>query len=251
MLNRKEEYIKMAKVESSHWWYRNLHELVVGVLVKYNINKSSNILDAGCGTGGGIKFLKENGYNRIKGFDLSPHAVRACKEYGLNVVKGNIKNISTVFSGEKFDVVISNDVLYFLEREDIKFFLKDCHKILEDKGIVILNLPAIEAFSGEHDISVGIGERFSMSDIDECFLVDGFSVEKKMYWPFLLSPLIFIVRFWQSIKLRVAPPSSTKSDIELPHSNVNNFLYKLIRWENNSLKFKPFGSSVFLVLYKK
>ena len=52
MLNRQQEYQKMSVVECNHWWYKTLHKLVLESLFEYIPDKDSNILDAGCGSGG-------------------------------------------------------------------------------------------------------------------------------------------------------------------------------------------------------
>ena len=96
MLNRQQEYQKMSVVESNHWWYKTLHKLVLESLFEYIPDKDSNILDAGCGSGGLITFLNSNKYKNIKGFDLSDDAVSLSKEKKLNVVHGDINDIESL-----------------------------------------------------------------------------------------------------------------------------------------------------------
>jgi 2-polyprenyl-3-methyl-5-hydroxy-6-metoxy-1,4-benzoquinol methylase len=62
MLNNPIEYERMAMVEGNHWWYRVLHQRVMGVLKNSPPNVGGvprsgegvlsglSILDAGCGT---------------------------------------------------------------------------------------------------------------------------------------------------------------------------------------------------------
>ena len=62
MINNKKEYLKMDEVESKHWWYVSLHYLTLKAIQnKFNFLDVS-ILDAGCGTGGLLSFLKRKKY---------------------------------------------------------------------------------------------------------------------------------------------------------------------------------------------
>ena len=249
MLKRKEEYRKMSVVEKNHWWYKILHKLVLDSLIQYVPNKDSKILDAGCGSGGLINYLNLCGYKKVQGFDLSDYAVSISKDKKLNVVYGDIKDIESVVLSQHFDAIISNDTMYFLKIDEVNQFLESCANLLSPGGIVILNIPVFESFKGIHDISVGIRKRFSRTDLNMFFNKQGFTVEKRTFWPFLLSPLIFFVRFVQRIKLFLFNPK-IKSDVNLPSSLVNNFLYKITLFEVNNINRPYFGSSFFIVLKK-
>lgn len=99
MLTTKYEYEKMARVEQKLWWYRALHEMVFDVLQEYTEDQSVRIIDAGCGTGGLMLYLKERGYSNIEGFDLSADAVEFCLQRGLKAVQDNLTNIGRRYLG--------------------------------------------------------------------------------------------------------------------------------------------------------
>jgi len=249
MLSRKEEYKKMSLVEQNHWWYRILHKLVLDALSKHLPNKDSKILDAGCGSGGLINYLNLYEYKKVQGFDLSNYAVSISKDKKLNVVCGDIKDIESVVQSTHFDAIISNDTMYFLKMDEINQFLESCSKLLSPGGVLILNIPVFESFKGIHDISVGIRKRFSRADLNIFFNRQSFTVEKRIFWPFLLSPLIFLVRLLQRIKLIIFKPN-IMSDLNLPSSLVNKFLYKITLFEVKNISRPLFGSSFFVVLKK-
>ncbi len=250
MLNRKEEYQKMSAVECNHWWYRTLHKLVLDSLFKYTPDRDSNILDAGCGSGGLITFLNSYEYKNIKGFDLSDDAVCISKEKKLNVVSGDIKDIESIISNQHFDAIISNDTLYFLKSEEISKFMDSCSNGLRSGGVLILNIPVFEAFRGIHDISVGIQRRFSRQDFNIFINHKDFRIVRKTFWPFLLFPLIFMTRLVQRFRYAFFNPE-IKSDIDLPNPLINNLLYRIILFEVNNIKHSILGSSLFIVLQKK
>lgn len=250
MIDREQEYIKMAKVEVDHWWYKNLHLLTIKNIEKNFKNKNIKILDAGCGTGGMLMFLKKSGYHNIKGFDLSAAAVISCKNKGLDVIKGNLVNIQQLYVNEKFDIVISNDNFYHITKLAQQSYLNDVFKLLSNKGLLLMNMPALKLFSGIHDISVGVRERVSKKHMDKVFKNINFDIQY-LYWPFLLSPIIYTSRLFQRIKIKRNNNFKIESDIDMPSRFINKLLFHLIRLENNFLFYKPFASSLFVIAKKK
>lgn len=250
MFYNREEYEKMARVESEHWWYKTLHNLVYETIKLYFTNKDVFILDAGCGTGGLIEFLINKGYKNIQGFDLSEFAVANCKRRGLNVSVGDIRYTDLIMPNN-YDVVVSNDTLYFFANsEDQKKVIANFYKVLKKGGIAILNLPAFKVFEGIHDVAVSGQYRFTEKDVKKIVDKNLFCIQSVLYWPFLISPIILILRTIQRLKLKLCKNIKIKSDIDLPPKWLNYFLYYLIQFENHVFKNKYFASSLFLVVKK-
>lgn len=247
MLNSPHEYERMAAVERDLWWYRSLHELVIDTIRREFQALDIRILDAGCGTGGLMWFLQEHGYQNVQGFDLSEHAVLFCRAKGLPVEQGSLVDIAHRYNGQKFDVIISNDTLYFLGEVERRAFVEDCHNLLEPGGVLIMNLPSLAAFRGIHDVSVGIGRRFTLPAVQRMFRDRGFKILRETYWPFLASPPIYFARLWQRMQMRINKDFTVCSDVSLPPSWLNWLLYRLTRSENRFLRKKPWGSSLFVV----
>lgn len=251
MLDRAQEYKKMAESEESLWWYQALHELTLkNILGHYPEKKDIAIVDAGCGTGGLLMFLKEKGYTNLSGFDLSEDAVLWCRKRGLNIHNSELLDIATKYTPNSIDVIISNDTLYFLDTSQHQEFVRKCIQLLRPGGILILNLPALKAFRGIHDIAVGIGSRFSKNDPYNLNDPDKSEIIKTTYWPFLLSPIIYLMRLIQRIKMKSNTSYDVQSDVGLPNPLVNSILLFITRLENLLLPVKPFGSSLFVVIKK-
>ena len=92
----------MYELESTHWWFRSLHELVLGYLDKSR-KKNINILDAGCGTGRLMFQMKSLG--EITGFDFRDTALSYCRKRGL-------KNAILV-DLNKWNVTENNSIMSF------------------------------------------------------------------------------------------------------------------------------------------
>src|SRR5262245_53676270 len=187
MLDRTQEYTSMAEVEGTLWWYQALHHLVLAAIRAHAGTAEPEIVDAGCGTGGLMLFLRAHGLRNVRGFDLSADAVMWCKKRDLDVKPGNLLDIGRLHAERSADVIVSNDTMYFLERDEQQRFVQQCADILRPGGLLILNLPALRAFAGIHDLSVGIRDRFSRADTRRLLAQPSFEVVRETYWPFLLT----------------------------------------------------------------
>ncbi len=245
-----DEFYRIAELEQEHWWYKCLHNLVLAGINRHFDNKEIKIVDAGCGTGGLMSFLIKNGYKNIEGFDKSEIAIRLCKTKKLNVFEGDLKNIKNYYSNNDIDVIISNDTLYFLDKQEQIEAINSMYQLLKNNGVIMLNLPCLNAFRGIHDLKVGIKKRFSRKDtrdiIDSC----EFHKEAEIYWPFLLSPFIWFSRYLQRLKMRFNKNTEIKSDLKKQNKIINALLFSIANSENKLFHKKPFGSSMFIVMRK-
>ena len=248
MIDNRREYEVMAEVETNHWWYRILHSLVLESIERELMSPNIHVLDAGCGTGGLMHSLKAAGYRQVKGFDLSPIAVDICQKKGLDVQLGNLNDIATIQAPSKFDVIISNDTLYYLSADQQSAFFKNANTRLNRGGLLMMNMPALAAFRGTHDRAVGILHRFNRLEVKELIQSAGFEALTLRYWPFSLSPAIFVVRAWQRLKYDPASLIKPLSDLKSHSVLLNTLLYRLIRLEIRLARNTPFGSSLFTVL---
>lgn len=250
MIGKRHEYAAMAKAEKELWWYRSLHELTIKKIKAYSFTPNARILDAGCGTGGMLAYLKSKGYTNIEGFDLSSDAIEYANEYtDLNVRLLDILDSDKAYEKNRFDIVISNDILCLLAEPQDKIALTKLLSLLKPGGVLIMNLPANNIFKGTHDKTLNVLRRYSKSKITS-LVGESAEIKESIYWPFTLSPLIFIVRFSQRIKMLFNKNENFLSDVKLPPAFLNKIFYGLISWENSFMKTKPWGSSVFVVMQK-
>lgn len=253
MLINSAEYEAMYRTESELWWYRILHLKVLrSISSHFPSNKNIEILDAGCGTGGMLQSLKNEGYHHIKGFDFSVDAVRLCKTRGLDVEQFSL--LEKEEATKQYDVVICNDVLYQFDDAEMLQAFQNLSSKVKKGGVLISNNQAFEAFRGTHDIAVGSKRRFVISDFRSFLTKHGLrlSIQTYNYWSLLLSPLIFGVRLLQRIQLRLGmiDLNNIKSDVGLPPNFINQFFFRLVKFEDRFLHKHLFGSSLFITFNK-
>lgn len=251
MIGNRYEYDTMAKCERDLWWFKSLHKNTLKHIKKFIPEiKNPAILDAGCGTGGLMEFLRINGFKNIVGFDLSEDAIEYAKNKGANVRIGNILECSKAYTHESFDVVISNDILTVLPFSTDTLALQNLVSLVKPGGIIILNLAAGKEFSGTHDIAVNMTKRYTQSEI--MLLCSNYAeVLYISHWPFFLSPLIFIIRFFQRLKFRLYNNNhKLLSDVKMIPKPLNHLFFLITSLEFLIPFSKPWGSSIFFILRK-
>ncbi len=100
--------------------------LIVDVAKNY-CNKEHYFLELGCGAGRNLECLRQHGYNKLYGIDVSREAINVAKHYYPNLAKvahlrsGYIQEILNEFEDNEFDVVYSVAVLQHIlsDTEDI------------------------------------------------------------------------------------------------------------------------------------
>ena len=250
MIGNRYEYDVMAKCEKELWWYRCLHELTLKKINAATKIAHPRILDAGCGTGELLLRLKENGYSNLAGFDFSPDAVEYAREKsGVPIQLLDITSLAGAFPDGSFDFITSHDIICFLKQGEDKTALINLLALLKPGGLLLMNLPALRAFYGTHDVALGMQRRYSKGSIKR-LVGDMAEIKEFIYWPFFLSPPILLARTVQKIELLFSDKTKIVSDVKMPAKPVNDLFYAMTSFENRHMNAKPWGSSLFFVLQK-
>jgi len=251
MIDKRDEYEKMYRLEQRLWWYRILHERVVqAIRDRFGPRNDLRILDAGCGTGGLLQFLRAAGFTNLRGVDGSADAVAFSQSRGLDVTLLNLNDLATYAPDQTYEVIVCNDVLCYFDDAGIQRVLSEFQRRLAPGGILLSNNNAFAIFRGSHDEAVGSQRRFVRADFERLAPAARLRIRQAGYWPLSLSPLILAIRRWQAFQLRVGlqSPDAPASDVYFPGTFVNESLYRLVRAEQLLLRRAPFGSSLFLAL---
>ena len=108
-------------MQINHWWYKILHLQTLKRIESHFSSQDLQIVDAGCGTGGLLNYLLQYGYFKVSGIDISEQAISCCRMRGVNATRENVLNIDKIFKQASLDVIICNDVLYYLSfRREIR-----------------------------------------------------------------------------------------------------------------------------------
>uniref|UniRef100_UPI003F569D21 class I SAM-dependent methyltransferase n=1 Tax=Neobacillus oceani TaxID=3115292 RepID=UPI003F569D21 len=110
------------------------------MLIGEQMNKSSKILDVGCGTGQTAAFLALQYGANITGMDINPIMVEKAKnrmathQLPVEIIHGSIEEIP--LKDKSFDFILCESVLSFVNKQKA---LREIYRVLRDGGRFIAN----------------------------------------------------------------------------------------------------------------
>ncbi len=106
---------------------------------------AKRLLDIGCSTGGfGANLKKVTSTIEIWGIEPYSSAASEASKQLDKVINGIFEKDMPELEGQKFDVIVFNDVLEHLVNPEK--VLKDCHQYLNEGGVVVASIPNIMYF---------------------------------------------------------------------------------------------------------
>ena len=215
------EYEVSAAVESRHWWYGGMRALAATLLDEvYAGRRDLAMLDAGCGTGGNLLFLRR--YGCVVGIDLAAEALRLGEtRLPGALIRASVQELP--FGDARFDLVTSFDVLYHRAVPDERPALAEAWRVLRPGGRLLIRLPAYEFLRGKHDRVVHTRRRYTAGAARLLLASSGFVVERCSY----VNSLLFAAPLAQRLAERMLPAlERSVSDLVMPAPLVNEAL----RW---------------------
>lgn len=111
------------------------------------LDPGATILDAACGGGRLLHFLKTRGYRRLTGVDVSAEQVALARQVVDDVAQADVHNFLARNLG-KFDLVLGLDIIEHLNKDEVLGFLDGCREALKPGGRLVLQTPNGESPSG-------------------------------------------------------------------------------------------------------
>lgn len=245
-----EQYDIMARAEQQHWWYRGLRDAIEQCLQQPDLRlpPHPSVLDAGCGTGGNLRFLHDLLQpSYLGGFDIAAPALtyarRQCPE--ADIYTSDLRNPRC--RRRTYDLIISCDVLYTTGLAQSMGGLQRLVGSLAPDGIFIFHLPAYRWLTSAHDRAVHTSERYVLSQARELLTDLGLA---RMRASYRLCPLLPLIALKRCPSLLGARHHSTSSDLDQPPAWLNELLFRTLRFENRLIArglCLPWGSSIIAI----
>ena len=205
------EYDTMALVERNHWWYVGMRRIAAILIAR--IPTPHLIVDAGCGTGGNLRWLAQ--YGRSIGFDMSPDALSYAHNAGDDVLQGSIDAIP--IASASADLVTSFDVIYHRAVRDDAAAVRECARIIKPGGYFLLRVPANDWLRGHHDERVHTARRYSHTQVTQLCVQAGLEVKVLSY----ANTVLFPVAALQRMRERGNDQHDAQSDLTAPSPLVD------------------------------
>jgi hypothetical protein len=235
-------------VSKNHFWMRaRFNELLrIFKYKKIKIYKNQKILDIGAGQGTvaeqffekfRIKIDSNEFKEVIKAKDISK------KKY-KNFYFGNFLKVKFK---KKYDKILLFDVIEHLSNKDLNYFFFKINNILNNDGLVIINVPSLSFLYSNYDKAVGHHKRYHIDDFYNLSKKFRFEIVNVSYWGLFYIPLLLFRKFYLFFL-----PSKNIVDFGFNAKSrlFNCLLYKLYALDSLFSRI-PFGTSIICILKKK
>lgn len=240
------EYNNTARLEDTHWWHVGMAEIATDWLRQLpGLSSLERLLDAGCGTGGALHWLKE--FGRPYGIDRHSLALRYAAAKGAQrLVLADVQALP--FGDARFGLLTSFDVLYHMDVTTDWTALNEFARVLRPGGWLLLRLPAYDWLRGAHDRLVQTRHRYTRREVTMKLQSAGLRPVRVTYVNTLLLAPAIIWRQFQQITNR-----DPVSDLRLPPRWVNFLLTSILRVERAWLRWfnLPAGLSILALAEKE
>lgn len=230
---RKDQFIIQSRIETDHWWFKARRELLLNQIRSY-APQAKVIAEIGCGTGGNLKYFRENGFEVI-GADIDDLAVEFARDKVDGIV--HLGDFTTALKADwnRIDVVVLADILEHVE-DDAAFLCRVCASI-RPETLVLITVPAASGLWSQHDVILGHHRRYNTADFDKLLNApENMQRVYRSHFNTYLFPLIFLYRLIDKlIKRDVADRTAGESHLSLPAAPINRLLYGIFAAERNRL----------------
>jgi SAM-dependent methyltransferase len=239
-------YRVMFDVEDDHWWFVGRRAIVISQidqLIESSSRKTPlRLLDIGCGTGATIAHLRR--YGLVQGIDMSPLALRYCRERGESRV-ACASATHLPFGGETFDIITALDVIEHLD-DDLRG-VQEIRRVLQPGGNALIFVPAFQALWGPNDTQSGHKRRYRLGELRQLIETAGLNIRMINY-----ANVAMFLPIWFGRKLLHLSGKSGQAENEINHPALNRWLTRIFVGEANLLgRYRfPFGVSIICVAQK-
>lgn len=117
----------------------------VSLLPHFPADHEAQILDAACGNGALVWWLRERGYRNTTGVDLSPEQVDAGRGVGIEGISVGDTLTTLSASPASKDVIVMRDVLEHFRKDEVFTVLDAALAALVPTGRLLLHVPNAES----------------------------------------------------------------------------------------------------------
>jgi SAM-dependent methyltransferase len=234
-------YAIEAEVEATHWWFTGRRRLLGRMIAAFGLPADARILDIGTSTGTNLRMLRDLGFSRYEGLDMSDEAVRWCAEKGYGrVTRGDASALP--FPDASFELVLATDIIEHVDDDGLA--LREVRRVLKPGGRVLVTVPTFRMLWGLQDDVSHHKRRYRLHELSERIEAAGLDVRSGFYFNYLLFlPILLARRMIALLGVELQSENQVNSPL------INRLLCWIFRfdvWSAPKLR-PPFGVSCLVV----
>jgi len=234
-------YAIEAQVEATHWWFTGRRRLLGRMIAAFGLPADARILDIGTSTGTNLRMLRDLGFSRYEGLDMSDEAVRWCADKGYGkVTRGDA--CALPFPDASFDLVLATDIIEHVD--DDVLALGEIRRVLKPGGRVLVTVPAFPILWGLQDEIGHHKRRYRMAELVTRIGQADLVVHRRFHFNYLLFlPILLARRIIAVFGIRL----QNENEVNSPLINrVLSWVFRFDVWTAPKVK-PPFGVSCLAV----
>lgn len=225
----REYYQRIFGLEERHWWHLGMREIGAALLRSQGGDRQYvRVLDAGCGTGGGMRWVRDIlGARTVIGMDIAWEALELCQSRSAGpVVQASVLQLP--FRPESFDLLICQDVLQHLPTDgsDVQA-LAEMYRVLRPGGLLLVRANSRLGMWQEKAVRDADFQRYTLPEIASRVQAAGFIVTRATYAN-ALPALYGSVRRWVQLRFRRPYPQRLYEGLGLRDTASRPWLNRLL-----------------------
>lgn len=243
-----EEYQKLARVETIHWFYAGKREIVRYWIDRFHpLRRDYSLVDCGAGTGiFADEMSKLCNVLALDDFEESLELLQ--KRLGENHAR-KASCTAIPLPDASVDVLTALDVIEHVE--DDRGAMREFLRVLRPGGIAVITVPALMALWSDWDVTLRHFRRYTRSSLLKVVPPE-FEILHTNYVNVAVLPIVFAVRKWRGLKGRLGVKTDVRSEDKIPALWLNRILGRIFVGLGcqNIVRF-PAGVGLIAVLRKK
>ncbi len=226
-------------ISEDHFWIKWRFTVLLQVLT--NMDFKGKVLEIGCGNAMVIKQLEEKLNWIIDGCDLNVEALANSLKVTGKIYQYDIHSLNPKLTG-KYDMALLLDVVEHIK--DDTAFLQVANKHLKSRGLILINVPALQSLYSLYDEAVGHFRRYDKASIRALCERSGLEVVHVQYWGMTMVPLLWVrKRYLRLVSRKVIIHQGFKP----PAKWINTLLKWIGYLETQLIRNPPIGTSVLVL----
>ena len=119
----------------------SIYDSLIDLFIKNN--KEISLLDIGCGRGELLQRWNKKIPNSI-GIEQDQNMINLCESLGLHILKGEALEVLYSLESRSISLITIFHMIEHIESNKLTLLLEQCHRVLKDDGILIMETPSID-----------------------------------------------------------------------------------------------------------